>query len=151
MNPATRKKLVFATLPIAIVVAVINFTMVDSPGEKKSSPGPADEYKTAAAIPLSPVPSIDFNKYEKLGWGRDPFAGSPAATKEIPVPEKRSQQWRLGGILIGNGAPTAVINGKIVSAGDIVDGARVKEIMKDSVILEINGETKTVSIAGEVS
>ncbi len=150
MNPATRKKLVFATLPIAIIIALINFTMTKPSGNNENPAGPADRNGGVVSISTAQKPPLDFHAFENLGWGRDPFAGSPSAIKEAPV-ERESPQWRLGGILVGNGSPTAVINGKIVAPGDVVDGARVKDIMKDSVILEINGEIKTVSIAGEVS
>jgi len=150
MSPATRKKLVFATLPIALIIAVINFTNDNTPDNTPPAPGPTEELSMAAAAKPRVSTGIEYEKYEKMGWGRDPFAGTPATSKEVPV-EKESRQWRLGGILTGAGNPTAVLNGKIVSAGDRIDGALVKKIDKNSVILEINGETRTVSIAGDIS
>ncbi|MDP2347754.1 MAG: hypothetical protein Q8N34_08510 [Gammaproteobacteria bacterium] len=48
-------------------------------------------------------------------------------------------------IRAGSTNNVAVINGQVVSRGDRIDGALVKAIDDDSVLLEVNGETLEIS------
>lgn len=62
---------------------------------------------------------------------RDPFAFGSAGGAQGGV-----LSLSLMGIIWNAAAPTAVINGNVVKAGDDVSGFKVKEILQDRVILE---------------
>lgn len=53
--------------------------------------------------------------------------------------------YTLGSVLIREQTRIAVINGKRVQVGDSVDGARVRRIEPDGVVLDQNGEQITLA------
>lgn len=56
---------------------------------------------------------------------------------EVPVIQPREQvQWKLSVIRIGTDARYAIINGRTVRPGEIIDTARVIEIRPSEVVLE---------------
>lgn len=70
-----------------------------------------------------------------LQWGRDPFV--------LSEPAVVSGTNRLTGIIFDEirlDQSYAIIDQQLVKAGDSVNGARVVQINKNSVIVEINGE-----------
>ncbi len=150
MNPALRKKLVFASLPIAIIIAVIHFSGENSSHQPAGQTQLADSPPLPSGTTAAPIPAVDFAMFDTLSWGRDPFEGTPVVQPSLPVAEN-APEWKLGGIMYGDGEPTAVINGKIVTRGDEINGAKILKIGPKSVTIEIDGEAKTVSIAGDKS
>lgn len=86
-------------------------------------------------------------------WGNDPFA--PRSNRRI-VRERVGAQssslpqvinnWRLGGIIYLPSKPVAYVNDQPVHVGQIIDGALVAEITKSSVILNVRGERKTLTL-----
>ncbi|MEW5924378.1 MAG: hypothetical protein AB1746_10355, partial [Candidatus Zixiibacteriota bacterium] len=94
--------------------------------------------------------NIDIEKYTALEWGRDPFYHGQEQAKPH-VATANSPVWTLGGILYDINSPSAIINKKIVRDGDIINGARVVQIEKESVILDKDGLQFTLTIAKEKS
>lgn len=152
MSDRNRKILVFSTLPIALVVAVVHFATFDSGIRTEPTPQQREMAATAVKQVLAQQgDSIAFEEYEKSPWGRDPFAGKTQKPQIVQTAVDSKPVWRLGGILYGEGTPSAVINGKIVTEGKSIDGAEVIRIKKNEVLIKVEGETKKLSIAGDKS
>jgi len=54
----------------------------------------------------------------------------------MPAPRAIRPDFRLSGIVMGPGAPVAVINDRIVHLGDTVDGLQVNTITPSTVTLQ---------------
>ncbi|HEX6639315.1 MAG TPA: hypothetical protein VF033_16795 [Steroidobacteraceae bacterium] len=78
---------------------------------------------------------------------RDPMrpAGAPAASRPAPV-----YSLRLEGV-ISAGKRVAIINGRLVHAGDVIAGARILEIFAHGVRYERAGKIQTLTLAVPVS
>ena len=60
----------------------------------------------------------------------------------FPVgPTASALSWKVDGVIVGMGKPTAVINGQVVEEGQQVRGAKVVSVNTDRVQLLENGET----------
>ncbi len=67
----------------------------------------------------------------------------PAETaKEIPEEKDfgEAPEFSLTGIVFGGGEPSAIINGKIVKEGDVIEGAKVLKINPKKVTLGFKGK-----------
>lgn len=85
---------------------------------------------TNAATPQSPPP---------------PATVATAPSQPVPPVAVQSPGFKLTGIMQDpDGSYLAVLNGRPVAAGQFVDGATVKRIERDRLILEINGHESTV-------
>lgn len=86
-------------------------------------------------------------KYDALDF-RDPFevsiiVDSSIAAKEDKVKETKEKtppDLVVQGLIWGGAFPQAIINNKVVSVGDNIDGARIIYIGKDGVIAFFQGE-----------
>ena len=148
MNEQLRKKLIFVALGLAIVWAAFNV------GSKKSV-APTNSQATTI-LPLSPVtagsasakvaPTIDTLALIAADWGDDPFHGTMTRSsrnyRSTPV-----LSWKLTGIMYSHNQPLAYINHKMVKIGDLVDNARVVTIDRDTVTLEHNNRTITLTVS----
>ena len=80
---------------------------------------------------------------EKQDWGRDPFS-KRAALSGGPV---SISGLKLEGILYHYGKnPSALINGEVVSEGDMIGGIKIVEIRKDAVIVNDGKEDYKLSL-----
>jgi len=70
---------------------------------------------------------------------RDPLRPPMAGAEAPPGPDPAD--WRLSSTLIAEGRRVAIINGRVVGAGQTVDGARVLEVGPGRVRLRV-GETR---------
>lgn len=70
---------------------------------------------------------------EVLEWGRDPFVKAQEGTV-------RKGEFRLSAIVWDTELPYAVINGKVVCAGDKINGCTVLKIDKDKAVVKKDGE-----------
>jgi type II secretory pathway component PulC len=135
MKIEKRKIIVYSLLPLAIIFAMINFFPADKGPKSKTV---KNEVPKAGAKVLAPIKNqIDIEKYADLNWGRDPFTFKNKTGVVIPV--EPPPEWKLGGILYDENSPSAIVNKKIISKGDTIDGATVVEINESSVTLESNG------------
>jgi hypothetical protein len=93
---------------------------------------PADLEKPAAVEAAKPIESVtDTN---------------PAATPPHIATLPAQQELKLQGIFYRISNPTALINGKTVSAGEKVSGARVLKIERQEVTVELDGQTKVLTL-----
>jgi hypothetical protein len=71
-------------------------------------------------------------------------AVSAAATAQETVPPPQEPEPKLTGIVVGGGAPYAVINGTIAGLGDQVGAFRLQEIVEGAVTLRRDDGTELV-------
>ncbi|MFA5198612.1 MAG: hypothetical protein WC432_03600, partial [Candidatus Omnitrophota bacterium] len=70
----------------------------------------------------------------------------------LPVkPDFDISKLQLQGVVWGVKNPQAIINGKVVSVGDLIEGAEIVSIDKKGVTLSINGGIMDLSSPGQVS
>jgi hypothetical protein len=154
LSEKTRKKLVFGILILALIWAYFNFA---GPG-KKSAPKP----RTAAAI--KPVraglqvssetgflPDSVYQSYDNKAWGRNPFYSdyriSPTETPVLPA----QIELHLLGVVYRASRAHALINNKIVTVGDSLEGFRITDIYRDSVIVNDGVNRITLVVTKESS
>ncbi len=144
MKPVIRKIIVFSTLPAAVAFLYWHLSsgLIENRAEitTAETPRPATPRLHAAAG------TIDMTAYAEAGWGRDPFVRDIISDSLAPVVDEKPQ-WILGGILYDDKSPSAVINRKIVGPGDIINGAKVVKIKRQSVTLEIDSVAFTLDMA----
>lgn len=78
-------------------------------------------------------------------------AGPPAARvvparPAAPRPAIEVSQYKVTGIMFGPSGSTAIINGQLYTAGQKIGQARIVEITRYSVVLEIGGRRVTIGI-----
>ena len=109
----------------------------------------------AGAPPYTPGTSAKADPKAKPQPGKPVKPGPGAPAKPAPEPPTKTAAaaaapaWpdlKLQGIFYRLQNPTARLNGQNVSANQVIDGAKVVAIERDSVTLEFNGETKTLSM-----
>ena len=74
---------------------------------------------------------------------RDPMrpAGAPAASRPAPV-----RTLKLEGVIAGE-KRVAIVNGRLVRAGDSVAGARILEVFANGLRFERGGKIQTLTLA----
>lgn len=80
---------------------------------------------------------------------RDPFNWPASQVKKFKSFDRKSRTelfagLSLTGIIWDKKKPIAVINGKMLGVGDIIKGAKVKKIQKESVMLRKHGTNYTL-------
>jgi len=147
MDAQKRQKIIYVLFIAAIIWGAYNFM-----GDKKAPVGDAPKpiSKTSTIYPDEQSIDIDIEKYSSLEWGNDPFYRG-IKREFVPATENKSPLWNLGGILYGSQRPSAIINKRVVRDGDIIDGARVVQIDKETVTLDKEGLLFTLTIAKDKS
>lgn len=134
MDAKKRQKIVYSLFVLAVIYGVYNLVfnpMGNSVAPRISAPLPA---LTRQEIPPK---AINIEKYSSLAWGQDPFYRPKIGpTQKAPA---RHPTWVLNGILYDEVKPSAIINKKIVSVGDSVEAAKILEITKSKVVLQVDG------------
>lgn len=72
---------------------------------------------------------------------------SEAIVPTIAPPAPQVTTIKLQGIFYRPGHPGAMINGKTVLVGDMISGAKIVTIRPDSVVIQINGQNKELTLA----
>jgi hypothetical protein len=140
MTEGTRKKIVYALLPLALIWAVYSLS--------NRNTTPPDSAPTGSISPDSVIVltksndvSGDLEARRNSPWGKDPF-GFPTRTSSAgqgrPSPAQ-SLAWVLAGIVYNHQQPMALINSRLVKVGDKLGTATVVEIKQESVTLEQEG------------
>ena len=149
MSEGLRKKIVFASLPLAIVWAVFSYS-----GKKSTAQGDTPQVATPLTVapimsphPVRPSSARLINIAEKQAepWGADPFrtrVAQPAAAGT-----NTQLAWTLGGIIYSHHNPLAFINKQMVRTGDRVDKATVVSISKKTVVLDYRGRQITLKLS----
>ncbi len=132
METGKRKKIVYTLFALAVIFGFYNLYIGFDKNNAKLAP--VSQQQLAPQI-VMPAKTIDIEQYSTLNWGRDPFYW--AKKGNIPVVSDKVQiGWILNGILFNKQTPSAVINKKIVSIGDKINGAKIIDISKTEVTLE---------------
>lgn len=145
MTEKTRKRLVFATLPIAITWAVFNLP------SQKTEPVPDQPMAPAViekpATPRMPLKAglIDIEEKAAEPWGSDPFRTNYAVSTD-PTRPAVPKEWTLKGIVYAEENPLAFINRQSVRVGDVVNNAEVVAINKNSVIIRHDDREITLTV-----
>lgn len=137
MSENLRKKIVFATLPLAIIWAAFNWPAKKTPLQPEVPMVPPQVVVPTPTHEPNPT-LIDIERERAEPWGLDPFR---TYTYRNPSSKTRNNQltWVLGGIIYSNTKPVAFINKRSVQIGDKVGEATVVAIEKHSVTLEYQG------------
>ena len=147
MSESTRRKILYAALVGAIIWGVYNFV----PKSQKST---AIASKPAVSRQAPPAAtSASFARIDKTinvadmklkGWGSDPFRARNKKTANKKAPKK---VWKLSGIVFNDFNPLAIINGKSIGVGDIIEGAKVLKIERKKVVIEYAGKSISLRVS----
>ena len=115
----------FTIAVLGFVLAAVVFALFSKPGSKKNPEKAAKEIK---ATPVRPVVS-------------EPVVVVPVAEEHVADAEEAVlPALSLSGILFSSGESFALINGKVVPEGGVVEGAMVERISADTVELSFQGK-----------
>ena len=143
-----RQRILLIVLIIVIMGAAVDFTINTDDylrfyGSKRETV--KDEANTIAKRETVNQKGKKLSQYNL--WGRDPFRDLSIKTKRIyTVPQTEEISLNLSAISIADGGSVAMINSKIVTVGDDIEGYVVKKIEPKQVFLEKNGRTKIVQL-----
>ena len=70
---------------------------------------------------------------------------------EVPVVSVNANRFRLQFVRAGDDSAVAVINERRLEIGDTIDGALVKNIERDHVTLDLNGQEIEIRLGNSVS
>lgn len=152
MNEKLRKKIVYAVFVLACVWAYFSFS-----GDKTSLRQPSRTIQSTSIQPASrpdvQPPTIKRDSliiaYKNRPWGKNPFYHSYQADESK---EKAADiRLHLLGIIYKTTGGHALINNRVVGEGDEVEGYRVVQIARDSVVLNGPDDTVTLKIKKESS
>ena len=143
-----RQRILLIALIIVIMGAAVDFTLNTDDylrfyGSKKET--------VKKEVNAMTTPDTVNQKGKKLSqynlWGRDPFRDLSIKTERIyKIPQAEEISLNLSAISIADGGSVAMINSKIVTVGDDIEGYIVKKIEPKQVFLEKNGQTKIVQL-----
>ena len=147
MSESTRKKMLYAALVVAIIWGVYNFV-------PKSQVSTITTSKPAVSRDARPAAtSASFTRIDKTinvadmklkGWGSDPFRAGNKKTANKKAPKK---VWKLSGIVFNEFNPLAIINGKSIGVGDLIEGAKVLKIERKKVVIVYDGNSISLSVS----
>lgn len=134
----------YAGIPLAMLIpAIIVLTIVIGFGFKSFFSGRSSE------LSKEPVESRQEVSYKADGI--DEHAGNVGDSIKNSIPTTnfmigRMPELVLNGIMYLDGGPRAIINGSMVEAGDMVSGAKVTSITRDTVVLSYNSGEITLKL-----
>ncbi|MCX5669031.1 MAG: hypothetical protein NTX89_02790 [Candidatus Omnitrophica bacterium] len=114
----------------------------------------AGEANTVEGIIARPVMEYESDKL------RDPFERYlvKEVPKELPQeitdsakPKLDLSKLKVQGIIWGVKTPQAIINAKVLTVGDLIEGAKILKIEKKGVTLGFNGEIFDLAVPGQSS
>ncbi|MEW5994914.1 MAG: hypothetical protein AB1744_11035 [Candidatus Zixiibacteriota bacterium] len=141
MTAQTRKKLVYLALAAAIIWGAYNNPFGGRTKRRIVEPEAAVD--TVTAVPTAVhQQQIPVKEMTAKPWGADPFR--PILKTQATA--ARTAEWRLTGILYHGETPLAIINGRPVRSGEVVDNARVVEIRRQSVTIDHKGSIVTLTV-----
>ncbi len=146
MSEGLRKKIIFLTLPVALIWAGFNLSG-DKPEHKQELAGSSMEPPSNNIAQTSPAISINLEEKAAQPWGTDPFRTYTygLTSDDRPTPST-ALGWTVSGIIYSSHDPIAFVNNHSVRVGDTVNEAKVMAIDKKSVIIEHNGRQITLAV-----
>jgi hypothetical protein len=151
MNEAWRKRMIFGLLVVAVIwgyFSLFDHKTETAPVGPQAEPLAGDPAPSAVAAKSKITDSL-LATYHLAAWGSDPFNRDPLAisvnlTGETPT-------LHLLGILYRQTGAQALINGRVIGEGDIVEGYRVMSINRENVIVQSAGRTVVLRVGKEAS
>jgi len=145
MTDATRKKVVFGILGLAVIYGAtsIDWSSSRKPTDYVETPDSNGQIETSR--PKRPALVINIDSVLATPWGGDPFRLADRVRSETHQDEE-PLGWKLSGIVFIPGKAMAVINSRPVKEGDIINDASVVKIEKDAVTLELRGNRFTIGV-----
>jgi hypothetical protein len=155
LSEKTRKKLVFGVLILTLVWAYFNFA---GPGKDEARQPHRDNHSAAKAEPPAGARAISSRIADSLyltrdaqPWGKNPFYNEYRLITEAGREFSDEIKLHLLGVIFRELKAQALINSQIVTVGEEIEGFRVDEIYRDSVILDNGEKTITLRVAKESS
>lgn len=146
MTDRTRKTIIFAALPAAVIWAVFNLPSGNSTEPAAIPPSPQPSAAVPVAAPVTPGAGlIDIDEYASKPWGEDPFRTAPAETSSLSE-EPLPREWILKGIVYTEDDPLAFINRRSVRVGDVINDGEVTAINKKSVTIRYDDNEITLTV-----
>jgi len=160
---ALKNPVVVGVLAVVAIGVVINSVMPKKQGskpkpgaEKAAVVAPAKTKRSKAPAFIEPDVNMDA---AQAGWlavpERDPFGSKkPAAESTVQLedtaaPAPHESELRLSAIWLQDASrPLAIVNGKIVAEGDVVEGFKVERILTDQVLVAKGTEVASVCFMG---
>lgn len=138
-------------IPILIIILIFAFRQVLSKSPQKTKGTPVKDDASEVVVKAEPVQEIEWQIPEPLpATMRDPTVltvqDKPTQTEQQQQQQsqttiqKKSDLINLGSIVYSEDKSSAIVNGRIVHAGDQISGITVLRINKDSVEFEKDGE-----------
>jgi len=146
-----RQRFLMILLIIVLLGAAIDFTINTDDylrfyGSKKETV--RQNSNTTTKLDTINTKEKKLSQYNR--WGRDPFHDLSIRTTRIyKAPQTDEVSLYLSAISVADGGSVAMINSKIVTVGDDIEGYIVKKIEPKQVFLEKNGQIKTVQLQRE--
>jgi len=152
MTDRKRKTIVFGLCALALIWAFV--TIAGQKHKKSSVQQVQSQVSTVeAGVPRTPADARKLDSltaaYETKPWGKDPFYHH--VKKDLPADVKETRELRLLGILYRQVNSQALINKRVVTVGDKLEGFEVVEITRNSVILNDGQKTITLRLEKESS
>ncbi len=144
---SAKQRAMMLLIPILSIVLIFLFRQVLSKSPNRTSG--ANTTETPVAVKTDSDRAIEWKIPEPLpAVMRDPTKLSvqdePPAQSDNPEPQvepTKSKLIEVGAIVFSQDKPSAVVNGHIVHAGEVISGVTVLRIYRDSVEFEKNGKT----------
>jgi len=149
-----------ATAPKAPSAAAASKAKPKAAAAAAAEAAAAQAAKAAEAAKAAQAARLDAELADALGKTLETmnyYEPTPAAPAEQPAPPKPaeparpaarvdSSKWQLSGIINGPEGAAAFINGKMATVGMEVDGARVVQITRYGVVLDVGGQKVTIGM-----
>jgi hypothetical protein len=121
-------------------------SQIPAPASARAADAEASQ-KTANNLTSTPLPAPNNNPPSEAAKPAIEASAAPPLTAPAPAPppEPPKPAYRLQGIFFRTGNPSALVNGKNVWVGSRIDGAIVKSITRDSLTIEVDGQTTVLT------
>lgn len=147
MKKEQKQLIVVIILGFFVALVWIRIVFKKAPEEFRAPPPGGMEEFTEMGLSIGKVDFFELEKKlkdnrPKLEWVRDPFQFPPKKKiKKLGV-----EDLNLTGIIYDEKSPIAVINDAIVHEGGEMEGVKVIEIRRESVVIERAGKTYTLEL-----
>ncbi len=156
MDEAKRQRALVWVLVFAVLFGLLNLKSITSIGKKRTIADLEPGLSPPAAANATPAVPVSF-AYERLtpakearltlGFGRNPF--QRGAERQAASAGPLRPEFLVSAISLKGGTAFAVINGRVLQAGEEIEGYRVQTISEGRVVLSKDGSLWTYSLRGE--
>ncbi|MBI3332826.1 MAG: hypothetical protein HYZ93_01905 [Candidatus Omnitrophica bacterium] len=143
MDSPSRQRLILGLLG-GLVAVTWTYGLLATPARSKR-PAAAAPQRSQTQEPKSEISRPQALRSRYAEWGVNPFEMERRTSAPTSPAGERAGHW-VKGILWDANVPSAIVDGRLVSVGDHVDGWRVIEIQKDRVVLSNGESTQTLTV-----